>query len=127
MYQTQLCLNVQTKHNIYRNSNFNHRNKKLVKKKHDNRVRESRDKKEKRRIIRRRDNRRGREPPLRRLAAQYQYSMQEMSTDHIFYWRSYPSCFPFDPPLQSGQILVCGICPYVGNWACLILQTKKDR
>ena len=32
MYQTQLCLNVQTKHNIYRNSNFNHRNKKLVKK-----------------------------------------------------------------------------------------------
>ena len=47
-------------------------------------------KKEKRRIIRRRDNRRRREPPLRRLAAQYQYSMQEMSTtfsigDHILH------------------------------------------
>ena len=49
-----------------------------------------RNKKEKRRIIRRRDNRRRREPPLRRLAAQYQYSMQEMSTtfsigDHILH------------------------------------------
>ena len=38
MYQTQLCLNGQTKHNIYGDSNFNPR-KNLVKKKHDNRVR----------------------------------------------------------------------------------------
>ena len=37
MYQTQLCLNGQTKHNIYGDSNFNPR--KIWGKKHDTRVR----------------------------------------------------------------------------------------
>ena len=125
MYQTQLCLNVPNEHNIYGDSNFNQRKKSGEK--HDNRVRETKITRKKGELSDGGIIGAGKEPPLRRLAAQYQYSMQEMSTDHIFYWRSYPSCFPFDPPLQSGQILVCGICPYVGNWACLILQTKKDR
>ena len=34
--------------------------------------------------------------------------------------------FSFWPTWQIGQILVCGVCPYMGKWACLILQTKKD-